>query len=223
MRMEVEGFMSYLRVSIKGTLPAGEVWSVNPVYGLIFAGTPSPTELNAAAQAAAAVEPGANLKAVLSNAASVDSIRVEARDTDFVLTGVGEASVSSPWTGSTAPNKTFGSSIVLSLRTAYPGASKRGRLYWPALNMALSSSTLRVTPAVAQAVCDEASEYLSDIGAALDSAFTSADVNLVVYSPTLHSSEYVDAIWVGDVLDVQRRRRDSVVESYVTAVHPAAP
>lgn len=212
--------LTYMRVTLGGPLPSGEVWSVNPVFEVLWASTPTPAQMQAVAVAIAAVVPGTNLRSALSSSSGLTKVRVEARDNAYNLLGVGEATPASAISGTGTASKPLQASVVLSLRTDYPGASKRGRLYWPALGVGLQSDTLRIPAATCAGIASHAAVYLDAIADAIQSVFTGVDVWLSVYSTVLGSSEPITSIWVGDILDVQRRRRDSAAESYSIADFP---
>lgn len=208
---------NYFRVSIKGLLPGGEVWSVNPVYQPLMGSVATdPAKMLAAATAVAGVVPGSELNLGISNNGSTTGARVEARDSSFNLLEVGEYSLPSPRVGNTPANKPNQTAVVLGLRTPYPGASNRGRLYWPALAIAMGSGTGKIASASVTALSTQAAAYLAAIGDALTGVFPDGDTEMLsVYSRTKGSARHVTQIWVGDVFDTQRRRRDAIVESYV--------
>lgn len=213
---------NYARVSLQGSLPGGEVWSVNPVYDLFGTITVSPAEAAAAAAAINGITLGASLLNGISSAGRLTGCRVEFRSASWELEQVGEASRATPLAGVGTPTKTHQSAVVLSLRSSFPGASNRGRLYWPALNTGMDTSTLKITTAQRDALSTDASAYLAAISNAIGTAVTGSDPFLSVYSPTRGTSRTVASIWVGDTFDVQRRRRDNIVESYAIAVYPPA-
>jgi hypothetical protein len=97
-------------------------------------------------------------------------------------------------------------SPCVTLRTARAGASYRGRFYLPAWNVDTVDSVGRIAGASVTAALT-----------ALSAAFTSAEavstgVNLVVYSRTHRMVNEVVQLDMGNVWDVQRRRRDKLVE-----------
>lgn len=214
----------YMRVTIKGALPGGEVWSVNPIFlPLMGSFVATPTALAAAAAAVDAVVPPSILTSVLSNVGSMTGVRLEARTSDFALEGVGEHTLSTPRGGTGAINKPLQTSLVLSLRTPFPGASARGRLYWPILAGTQDTATGRLPVASAQAIADAAAVYLTDIEEALAASFPATDTwHLVVYSRTGNDSHMVTRVQVGDTWDTQRRRRDAIRENYSSSVYPRA-
>lgn len=217
--------MSFIRVGLRGTMPSGESWSVNPAFN---ESTNVPAWDQAAGQLAAdaiaAINVPTELKTLLSVAAPFATVRVERRTDNNVLIGAAEAK----WTGggqpTPTPTKPFQTSVVLSLRTTTPGASGRGRLYWPALGAQVSTSTLRLTGPTPTAVATAAVTYLDGIETALKTALHPApsliDFRLAVYSPTRGTKTDVSRIEVGDVLDVQRRRRDRVPEAISSVSYP---
>lgn len=218
--------MSFIRVSLRGDLPGGEVWSVNPAYNeTTNVGTWDQAAGQQAADKIAALTVPTSLKGLLSSAAPLRTVRVERRTDDNVLIGAAEAT----WTGGGASGagakQSFQASVVLSLRSNVPGSRGRGRLYWPALGAALNASTLRLSAPTAQSVATDAVKYLNAIETALKEALAPVpsliDYRLAVYSPTTKSKTDIVKIDVGDVLDVQRRRRDRQPEVYASVVYPS--
>lgn len=217
--------MSYIRVSLRGGLPGGEVWSVNPAFNETTNDTQwDQTRGQAAADAIGALTVPAALKNLLSSAAPMRTVRVERRSDAGVLIGAAEAA----WTGGGASSETakqsFQSSVVLSLRSNVPGARGRGRLYWPALGAGLNGTTLRISSPTVASVATDAVDYLDGIETALKVALQPGgsliDYHLTVVSPTSGTRTDVVRVEVGDILDVQRRRRDRLAEVYASAPYP---
>lgn len=218
--------MTFWRVSIQGDIgTTGEVWSVNPAFSVQPGGLPSWNQEAAdkAAAAVAAIVPGAVLNGTLTSQGAIKRVRLELRDGDNTLVGVSER----PYTG-TAPSGTIAqipqTAAVLSLRTNTPGASGRGRLYWPALSIGLSGTTGRLTSSTTTALASQAATYLRAVQDAVKNeyygALSAVVVELCVYSPKQKTTYHVNRIQVGDVLDVQRRRRDRLREVYSAAAFP---
>lgn len=206
--------MEYFRLSIGGALPGGEVWSVNPCFdlGVASAPAPSPSAMQAAVQALRGVTTPATLLGILSTSANINRMRLEARGFNTGLEAVGEAAVTPPRAGSGTATKPYQTSVVTSLRTEYPGGRNRGRLYWPGLAVAIGSSDLRMNPAICTNIAQAAWDYLQALSAALQlsTGFTTQPAVASSTGKTLQQVRYVE---VGDILDVQRRRRDKAVES----------
>lgn len=212
----------YARVSLVGSLPGGEVWSVNPVYELLGDVVVSPAQAAAAAAGVNGITLGASLLNGISTAGRLTGNRIEFRSASWELEQVGEATRSTPLSGVGTPTKTHQSAVCLSLRSNFPGASNRGRLYWPALNTGMDTTTLKITTAQRDALSTDAALMLRAIGQAIGTAVSGSDPFLAVYSPTRGSARSVASVWVGDTFDIQRRRRDGLVESYAIATYPPA-
>lgn len=206
--------MQYFRLSIGGSLPGGETWSVNPCFdiGVGSAPAPSPSEMAATVQALRAVPTPANLLGILSTSASITRMRLEARSFLGGLEAVGEAAVSPPRLGTGTATKPYQTSVVTSLRTDYPGGRNRGRLYWPALAVAIGASDLRMNSAIAGNIAQACWDYLQALSAALQTS-TGFTTQPAVASGTARSLQRVRYVEVGDILDVQRRRRDKALET----------
>lgn len=218
--------MSFARVLLRGTLGQSENWSVGIAFRQsVNSEAPPQADLQQAAVAIAARTLGTDIKQVVSTAVRSTDVRVEIRSDANALLAAAEA----PWTqldssglGATKPAQT---ALVFSLRSTTPGSRHRGRIYWPALAAAISTSTLRLNPADAKKFATQMVAYLDGIETDLKEKLTPSpsliDWRLGVYSPTLNSLTDITRIEVGDILDVQRRRRDSLPELYASAPYPS--
>jgi hypothetical protein len=219
----------YFRLQLSGVIAGVETFTVNPVFDVEgeLAETWEQETANAMITAAAAVD----IPTVLRQAASVRSqfgeMRLEGRtDADDSLLGVAVAAYSGEQPASSATAvQVAQAAIVLSLRTDAPGASGRGRLYWPAMGAQIGTN-LRLTNPTAASMAEAAAAYLNDVRLAMEAAATSlppwSSLALAVRSKTTHTTPHVVRVMVGDVIDTQRRRRDALPETYVTSAFPPA-
>ena len=218
--------MSFVRVLLRGTIGASENWSVGIAYRRSVNGAPSSQQdLQAAAVAIAARTLGPDIRAVVSTAVRSTDVRVEVRSDANELLLAAEApwiQLNSSGAGATKPPQT---ALVFSLRSTTPGSRHRGRFYWPALAATINTDTLRLTATATQAYARQMAAYLdgieTDLKEKLDPSPSLIDYRLGVYSPTLKSLTDISRIEVGDILDVQRRRRDSLPELYASAPYPS--
>ena len=118
-----------LKVSIKGAMPSGEVWSINPVYSTPTEPSLSFDQLNTIATAINAIAPGAQLQQLMTNTTTITGVRLEQRERNGTLVSQMEQSRTTPWTGGGATAHPAQTSMVFSLITNTPGARGRGRLY----------------------------------------------------------------------------------------------
>jgi hypothetical protein len=209
-----------LRVSLVGAMPNGEEWSVNPVFriGGDFGAPVSPTQAQTIATAIAAVAIPTSLTVANATSVSFNGARVEARMLNGTLESLAEAIKPTPTFGTGGNAHPFQTAIVSSLRTGTPGASGRGRLYWPATAIAIQTSTLRPATATITSTLSGVKTLLSGVQAAID--VTLDGVSLCVWSRSLNSTANVTSVQMGDVLDTQRRRRDVLVEGYSSLAYP---
>lgn len=218
--------MTFAKIILGGTLGQSEAWSCGLAYRYSAEATsPWPqNKLQDAATRIAAVALETDIKQITSTAVRSTLVRVEQRQDNGVLTAAAEA----PWdqlgssgAGATKPPQT---AIVVSLRTGIPGARRRGRIYWPALAAVIGGETLRLTGTQTAAYARQMAAYLDKIETALKEAISPSpslnDFSLAVYSPTDRVCTDVRTIMVGDVLDVQRRRRDKIPEAYASHSYP---
>lgn len=209
-----------VRVSIVGSMPNGEEFSVNPVFkiGGDFGAPVTPTQAQTIATAVNAVAvPGALLVFIPSSCAYT-GVRIEARSLTGALESQAEAVKASPSLGTSGSSHPFQVALVSSLRTGTPGGSGRGRLYWPATGATITASTLRPSAANMTSFAGGVKTYLSGISAAIQA--TLPGTSLTVWSRLKVATYPVSSIQVGDVLDTQRRRRDTLIESYTILAYP---
>lgn len=102
------------------------------------------------------------------------------------------------------------SSTVVTLLTGGPGASRRGRMYFPPYNVdALDTNGQLVAGAVSELAAGMAN-FFADIN-----QDASMGVTVFVASDALQQLTAVNAVRVGTVVDSQRRRRNTVPEAFV--------
>lgn len=214
--------VSYVRVSILGTTTGGEVWSINPTFDPSgeFPDQVSQTNLDAAALAIASLNPGSLLLGLMSSAMQITGARVEVRsDVDDHLIGISIAQRGTPLVGTGGALMPPQAAVVFSLRTNTPGASGRGRVYWPAMGGQLNAAGKFGTSGTTQWL-DVFKTYMLAIRSSLATAFPLIGFDLAVRSRRTLSTPHVVRIQAGDVVDTQRRRRDNIPETYVAVTFP---
>jgi hypothetical protein len=208
-----------LKVSVQGALPGGEVWSVNPIWDLPTGDFPLTfAQLNAIATALNAVTIPAGLRSMWSTSTTATGVRLEHRSLGGELLSQIEQVRTTPVAGSGSTPHSFQSCVVSSLRTATAGASGRGRLYWPATGAALAAADLRLSSVDVDTFLLSVKTYLSSLQAAI--VTTSAGANLSVWSRTRGAVYPINRVLMGNITDVQRRRRDTAVETYKELAWP---
>lgn len=110
-----------------------------------------------------------------------------------------------------APSKTAQTARVVSLLTPFSGRRYRGRVYLPAL---ASTITTAGRSTVADTWAPAFADFLLDVAAAFPGAGSAVPV---VYSAAANAVTDVTRVRVGDILDTQRRRRDTMVENFKSA------
>lgn len=205
-------------VRINGTSPGGEVWSINPRF--VQSGGGSVTayaDLLTWATTVAGLNAGkvwdANMIPLLSAAAAISSIRVEAIGADGKLVQAAEYTLPSASAGTGVPTKPLQVSLVVSLLTGRPGRSFRGRLFLPAWGTPVLDSTMRVSAANRSTLATSMKTFLNAVA---DSAPSAGSMSLAVVSQTIDTFSFVTQLSIGDVLDTQRRRRDALTEQRTT-------
>ena len=102
----------------------------------------------------------------------------------------------------------FQCAAAVSWRTALATRAGRGRFYAPSLAVAFVADG-RMTSAAQTALLTGAQ--------GMATALSGAGLSLVLYSRTTHATQVITSVDVGDVIDTQRRRRNKLVESRVSA------
>jgi hypothetical protein len=208
-----------IRLSVGGTMYGGEVWTVNPVFGIVAPGAPvGYDDCLTIATAANAVAIPTGLRALFNSQTTFATMRVESRLWDGSLEAAAEHVKGTPVAGLLTSSLPYQTSVVTSLRTAFPGAQGRGRLYWPATANILLGATMRIDPTTVTNLLAGVKTYLSGLETAVQATVASA--RLVVWSRTSETGHYVNRIQIGDVTDVQRRRRDTITENVTSGVYP---
>lgn len=212
---------SVIRVSILGTMPGGEVWSVNPCFFL----ENEPTEITGSealtiATAIDAIVVPTGIRAWMNTSTFVTGVRVEARDHQGLLEAQAEHTKGTAIVGTGTQSHPYQTSTVTSLRTVTAGARGRGRLYWPATGAVVIPSTLRMDSTILGQGLTGVRTYLAAFETAI--ATTAGPNSLAVWSRTTPGGAFhaVVNIRQGDVLDTQRRRRDALAESYTELTFP---
>lgn len=209
-----------MKISILGAFPGGEVWSVNPVYRLGTGLDVPVTDANMTAIVTAinAITVPTAILTTMGTASSIVGVRAEARMATGELQNIAEAGRAVPVPGQGSSTHPFQTSIVTSLRSSASGARGRGRLYWPATGLALVAGTMRPATSGVTSILTGVKTYLSGIETAIEASVGGA--SLAVWSRLNASLSAVNLIQCGDVLDVQRRRRDSLIEGVSATPYP---
>lgn len=202
-------------LQFSGTLPGGEVWS----FGLRSLGDSSTTtqaELQAIADDAQAAYSTFHAVSANSMGSTVlfDLVTARIISTAGLTTLQAESSPVTPVAGAGAvafPNQI---ATVVTLLTVTAGRRGRGRVYLASLGGSVASTGRMVTTKRTSLV-STFKTFADAVNVALDTAIT-GDA-LAVQSQVVPSAAAVTSIRVGDVYDTQRRRRDSMVESYASA------
>lgn len=221
--------MAFYRTIIKGSIGAVEVWSTSTNWG-VFGLSPDVPDQAAVDGILArlrtyttAANVTASLKTLMSSAVTIDGWRVEKRAEDETILSVAEGLLTTAVAGTGSATKLPQDSLVFSLRTNTPGPKGRGRMYWPAVGAQVSAAFQLATPVPATTVAD-VKTWLNAIGNEMNQYFIGIGdarrVVLAVRSVTDHVCRDVVQLQVGSVLDTQRRRRDALPETYVSATYP---
>jgi hypothetical protein len=208
-----------IRVSILGALPNGEEWTVNPVWRINGPGQEvTVAKLTTIAASINAITVPTAVRNLMTPSTTINGVRLEARANDGQLMAQAEGLRGVALVGSGGQAHPYQTSIVTSLRTPGPGASGRGRLYWPATGATVGATTLRMSSADVTSTLAGVKGYLQLIESAITAQVT--DCILAVWSRKLNTTFGVTSLLEGDIYDTQRRRRDVLVETYQQLLYP---
>ena len=210
-----------LRVSVLGTFPSGEVWSVNPCFEINGSGgeNVTPAMAKTIADNTSVVSPNAGLLLAMAANTQLIGTRVESRALDGTLESQAETIRSSGIQGTGNAIHPPQTAIVVSLRTPGIGASARGRLYWPMTGQVLDATNGRLSSANQLTILAGLKQYLLGLETAVK--ITLPNANLTVWSRTTNNFHDVNALRLGNVVDTQRRRRDALIEAYEGTTYPS--
>lgn len=196
-----------------GTLCDGEEqWSTSLAFTSNTGAQPDSGPLsawcNAVMDALAGAGAGATrLRQWLSNTGTIERVRVYSYPTVGAPADVAGESVRGNINGELEPDLPPQCALVISLLTGVPGKSFRGRMYWPRIAGGVTDTgrdaTVGITPT------NNVAAFIGGIG-----TLNTGDVgDAAVVSATKLLVTPVTQISIGDVIDTQRRRRDSLIEN----------
>lgn len=217
----------HVRVRVGGTLYGDASWSVGLSLArpldAVFPGQQVVTsDLDALRDHIRAyngnnVLPDAIRKA-LSNQGDIRFIRVSQVGPDGKEELVSLVELTSPVLGVNGAAHQAQTAVVASLRTDRPGASYRGRLYWPCLGLDLTGGRLGDTDTLA--IAQATSQWIVNCGNTLPGILETLGVVPAVISSTKNTATRIQQVAVGNRLDSQRRRAESEDEIYAVAAVP---
>ena len=206
----------YHRLYIDGTLAEGaERWSTSLAFTSSGA-QPESSALSAWADAVLATFSGStgaplSLKGLVSGAGSIEAVRAYSYPDVGLPADVAGVSSAAAIAGVSTPTFPPQCSIVLSLLTGTPGASFRGRMYWPHCGGTIDDD--QKSEMTGQTFVNNVATFLSSWA-----NLNTGDIGTpAVVSVSRGAVTPVTTLSVGDVIDTQRRRRDALIEVRRTA------
>lgn len=226
--------MTHIQMRIDGRSPSGEVWSTSLRYagvsdlgqsfedGTVNLGIFTTEILQDIADAAGQVildlPTNSPLLYGMSEALSIETLRVNVISDDGQVTNAAEHNFATPRKGGGTVRRPLQTSIVCTLNHgAVYGRSGRGRLYWPFLGEFAGMTGVFVMDTYRANFLAAINDLQADLGSAInDTVLQSPACQLVVYSPTLSKVRRVDNISADNVPDTQRRRADRLPATRLT-------
>lgn len=197
------------KVTINGSMGTSERWSTGFTLG--FGDVLDNQECALLAEdigqaiAATTSNPLGSLLNLISSVGSITDVSVYSYGASGPAVAGATYTLPSAKFGSGTPQCPPQTAVVYTLLTDSPGASRRGRMYWPAVNPTMSNS---FKSSAAAAGRNDMAIFLATVEA-LAAPFGSFLVS--VYSPKLDELTVVSRVRSDDVLDTQRRRRDTLI------------
>lgn len=207
----------YTRINLQGTLPGGEVWSINPAFregtqGVVndeFVTWAEGIRTRLTATPSLLPQQAAQL---LTSAAAITNVRVTRYGASGKTLWYHDSPLAAPLTGDGNPTGPTTQAMVVSLEAgAFPTRNGRGRLFWPALRYPIDTSTTRFQKGALAGTLDDFHSMLLGIE---NAAPASIGAVLAVYSKVKGLATPVTSLRLGDVMDSQRRRKDALKEAY---------
>lgn len=213
--------MPFNRLRVEGRLGnEGERWSVGMAYATTGGNAVSDSgdltdwcnevhDLWASANAYIGT-----LKNMIGSTSNVDLVSAYYyASTDGAALASGESSRAAV-AGSGSMVLPYQSALVATMGTGRPGRSFRGRQYWPFPTAVMTNGKISTSSITLVARAQAIRDYLVECG---DLALTLPGLVPVVVSKTAAAVTPVTSVRVGDVMDTQRRRRDSLIENFGVA------
>lgn len=206
---------------------SAQSWSIGLRFRSATGGDPGgvadiETRLNGWRDAIAALNGGrivpTGMSDLMSSGTSITALRCSHIGQDGKETAVSLLEKNPPMLGGRAVTMPSQVAVAVTLDTGKPGASNRGRVYWPGLGAGVGPNG-RQGNIDTEALAGDFAGWLHDLGNAGASIF-SPGVVASVCSTTKGTANPVTQVRVGDRLDIQRRRADKENETYSVAVVP---
>lgn len=159
-----------------------------------------------------------NLLSLLSSSGSITTIRCSHVAANGKEDAVALVELGNPVHGTGAPRQLAQAAVACTLETGRPGASYRGRVYWPALGAALNTGG-ELDAAAAGYYASDMASWVKALGGA-GSNLGNPQLIANVVSTVKSSAREITSVRVGSRLDIQRRRARKQDETYSVAVVP---
>lgn len=216
----------YARLRMGGTLYNDANWSVGIAFCSPSGGDPFGNLSTVSAQSALETwvdnlqdnlvqDLGSQLTDWISQSGRLKFVRASRVGTDGRETAVADLQLGFPINGTQQAVNAAQAAVVLSLQSGRPGASYRGRVYWPALGAPLTSGRLNGANCLQGA--QGLAGFLTAAGSAAQGFGGTGGVVAGVVSTRRNLISPVTSVRVGNRLDTQRRRAEGEQEVYSVA------
>lgn len=216
--------MPYIRLSLNGTLAQGvERWSIGWGYGGTIE-VSDPLELFPILQrwadgiVSAIVADETELVgfwSAISAYSRLTDVSLDYRANDSTLIMGARSVLAEPIQGVGTECQSLSTAAVITTLSGYPGGSRRGRIFVPAIGMNVLG-TGRFEDDDLAALADSVAWLIVTAGATDTIGTANVSVAPLIWSKKLQAGTVMSQISAGNVPDVMRRRRDNVVEARIT-------
>lgn len=195
----------FIRLTMKWQLPGGEVANCSTSWWNETA-TGEISDAIADALATRALAFWTDLSSAYTATCLYAGCKVSLIATDGVTVDSRERAISPAGGNLSESNLPSECAVCVSLRTQSASRAGRGRFFLPAPGAGRINTAGRLTSTVTDDIADAAVSFLAPVA--------TGSLVPVVASQTAAGHQPLTGVRVGDVLDVQRRRRDALVEVY---------
>lgn len=219
--------VAYNRLQLLGSIVTGDIWSCTINFGNATgeAGPSDEATLTAAAARVKALQGGsvvgANLRAFMSDAYALTGFKLSAvNGSTHRETAQAAVTFGGPVAGSGDPVQAPEIAACVSWNLESANRNNRGRIFWPGVGRGVNAN-MRYSSADCTNLKDGMIEFLQQLAGAIEpgpgsnnGSPTGGAFQAIVVSKVKGTAVAIQTVSVGDVPDVQRRRRNKEREAY---------
>ena len=226
---------SFNRLQLLGGIAGGDIWSCTFNFAT-SAGEAVATDEATLTAAAARLKAqnsgnliGGALRDFMGGAVTLTGFKLSAvTSVAFHEVALAVVTFGTPVLGTNTPHQAPEIAAACSLNSGSADRKKRGRVFWPASGEAVTNG-MRFDPVSTAQLATDMAQFISDCGKSIDGSLDAGSGGEppvgsgalgVIVSKTSKDAVPITQVAVGDVPDVQRRRRNKEKEAYSLAPIP---